>query len=53
LNLREEPLGPDDGGELGAEDLDGDFAVVLQVLREVHRGHPALAELALDGVAAA
>ena len=51
LDLGEEALGADDGGELGAQDLDGDLAVVLEVLGEVHRGHAARAELALDPVA--
>ena len=37
-------------GELGAEDLDGDEAVVLQVAGEVDGGHPAVAELPLDVV---
>jgi len=52
-DLAQEALGADDGGELGAEDLDGDLAAVLQVLGQVDRGHAALAELALDAVAAA
>ena len=50
LDLAQEPLGPDDGGELGAQDLDRDLAVVLQVLGQVDRGHAALAELPLDAV---
>src|SRR5437899_1751024 len=33
------------------EDLDGDFALVLQILGEIDRGHSAAAELAFDGVA--
>ena len=51
LDLAEEPLGPDDGGELGAQDLDRDFAVVAEVLGQVDGGHAALAELPLDAVA--
>ena len=39
--------------ELGAEDLDGDDAVVAQVACEVHGGHAAVAELAFDRVALA
>ena len=39
------------GGELGPEHLDGDLAVVLEVVGEVDRGHAARAELALDAVA--
>jgi hypothetical protein len=51
LDLLDEPLGAEHGGELGFQDLDGDLAVVLQVLCEVDRGHAARAELALDAVA--
>ena len=51
LDLGEEALGTDDGGEFGAEDLDGDGAVVLEVVGEVDRGHAALAQLPLDAVA--
>ena len=47
-DLRQEPLGAEDGGELGAEDFDGDLAVVLQVVGEVDGGHAAAAELALE-----
>ena len=53
LDLAQEPLGADDGGQLGPENLDRDLAVVLQVLGQIDRGHAALAELALDAVAAA
>ena len=51
LDLAEEPLGPERGGELGAEHLHGHLAVVLQVLGEEDRGHAPAPELALDGVA--
>lgn len=37
-------------GELGVENLDGDFAVVFPVVREVNRRHAAAAQLTLDGV---
>ena len=47
----QEPVGAEDGGKLGLEDLERDLAVVLEVLGEVHRGHAALAELTLDAVA--
>ena len=50
LDLGEEPLGADHGGELGAQHLDRDLAIVLEVVREVHGGHAARAELALDAV---
>ncbi len=52
LDLAEEPVGTDGGREVGAEDLQGDLAVVAEVLGQEHDGHPALAELALESVAA-
>ena len=51
LDLGEEPLGADHGGQLGAQQLERDLAVVLQVLGQVHRRHPAGADLALDPIA--
>ena len=51
LDLAEEPLGADDGREVGPEDLDGDLALVAEVAGEVDGGHAALAQLALDAVA--
>ena len=51
LDFGEEALGAEDGAELGVQDLDGDLAVVLEVLGEVDGGHAALAELTLDAVA--
>ena len=53
LDLAEEPVAAEDGRQLGLEHLDGDAAVVLQVLGEKDDRHPALAELALDAVAVA
>ena len=38
--------------QLGVQHLEGDGAVVAEVVREEDRGHAAPAELALDGVAA-
>ena len=52
LDLAEEPVGADGGREVGAEDFQGDLAVVAEVLGQEHDGHPALAELALEDVAA-
>jgi hypothetical protein len=43
--------GAEHGGQLGAEHLEGDVAVVLEVVGEGDRGHPARAELPLDRVA--
>ena len=51
LDLGEEPLGADHGGELGPQDLERDLAIVSEVVREVDGGHAALAQLALDPVA--
>ena len=50
-DLGEEPLGAEDGTELGAQHLHRHGAVVLEVLREIDRGHPALAQLAVEAVA--
>ena len=51
LDLGQEPLGADHGRELRAQQLERDLAVVLQVLREVHRRHAAGADLTFDPVA--
>jgi len=51
LDLAEEALFAERGGELLAQDLHGDLAVVLEVVREIDRGHAPRAELALDAVA--
>ena len=51
-DLAQESLGAEDGRKLGVEHLERDQAVVLEVAGEVHRGHPAAAELALDRVTA-
>ena len=52
FDFREETLGTDDCGWLRLEDLERHVTVVLQVLGEVHRRHPALTDLTLDAVAA-
>jgi hypothetical protein len=44
-------LGPEGGRELGEEDLEGDGAVVAEVLGQIHDGHAAAAELALERIA--
>ena len=51
LDLAQEALGADDGGQFGPEHLDGDLAVVLEVLGQVDGGHAALPELPLEAVA--
>ena len=52
LDLAGEPVGAEQRAELGAENLDRDLAVVLEIVGQVDRGHAAAAELALEGVAA-
>jgi hypothetical protein len=51
LDLPEEALLAQGGRELLAQELDGDLAVVPKVVGEVHGGHSARTELALDAVA--
>jgi hypothetical protein len=50
-DLGEEALAAECGAEVGVQHLDGDIALVLEVVREVHGGHAASAEFALDAVA--
>ena len=50
-DLTEETLGPEGEHQRGAEHLYRDLALVLDVVREIDRGHPARAELAVDAVA--
>ncbi len=51
LDLTPEARGAERVGQLGGEHLERDRTVVFEILREIHRGHAAAAELALDGVA--
>ena len=50
-DLAQEALGPEGVDQLGAEHLHGYLALVLEVVREVHRSHPTCAELAVKAVA--
>ena len=50
FDLTEEAVRPERRGEVRLQDLDRHLAVVLQVLGEIDRGHPAGTELALDCV---
>ena len=50
LYLLQEAIGAEYGGEFGMQQLDRDFAMVLDVFGEVDRRHSARAELALDPV---
>ena len=52
LDLAQEALGTERRSELRPQHLDRDVAVVLDVVGEIHGGHPAPAKLPLDGVAA-
>jgi len=48
-----EPVGSHRRGELGAEDLQRDLAVMLEVVGQIHRGHAPDPDFALDAVAPA
>ena len=50
LDLAQEPLTAERGAELGMQHLDGDVAIVLEIVREVDGRHAAGAELALDAI---
>jgi len=51
LDLGKEALAPERGREVGVEHLDGDLAIMANVVRQVHGRHAALAQLPLDAVA--
>ena len=51
LDLALEALGADVGGEMRMQDLDGDGAVVLEVVGEEDGRHAAAADFTLDAVA--
>ncbi len=51
LDLAEEPLGADHRRQLGPEHLDGDPALVPDVLGQEHGRHAARANLALEAIA--
>ncbi len=48
LNLTQEPGGSHLGGQVGAEHLYGDRALVLEVVGQEYLGHAALPQLSLD-----
>ena len=50
LDLLEEPLVAEHRGELGAKHLQGDPSVVTEVVREVDRGHAAVAQFEANAV---
>jgi len=49
LDLLQKPPGPERGGDLGPQQLDGHPPLELHVFREVHRRHAPLAQLANEG----
>ncbi len=51
MDLAQEAVGGDGGGQLGAKDLDGDAAVVAQVVGAQDGTHGAVRHLCLQGVA--
>ena len=51
LDLSQEALGADDGGELGPQQLERDPPVVPEILGQVDGRHAAGADLAFDPVA--
>jgi hypothetical protein len=51
LDLLDEPLGAEDRRQLGPQHLDRDLPVVLQVLGQIHRRHPTLAEVTFEAIA--
>ena len=51
LDLGEKPLGADDGGQLGAQHLEGDVAVMTEIFGQIDRGHAALPQLTLQAIA--
>ena len=53
VNLAQEALGAQAGGQLGAQHLEGDLPLMAEVVGEVHRGHAAPPELLQERVAVA
>ena len=51
LDLGQEAIGANDGGELWAQHLHRDAAIVLEIVRQIHGRHAARAELALESIA--
>ena len=50
LDLPQEAFGPDSFGDLGAQDLERDLAMVPEILGQEDRSGPTATELALDRV---
>ena len=50
-DLAQKALGPEGVDQLGTEDLYGYLAIMLEVVSEIDRSHPARAKLAVEAVA--
>jgi hypothetical protein len=50
LNLAPESLGAERRAKVGMQHLDGDGTIMLEVVRELDRRHPARAKFALDAI---
>ena len=50
-NLGEKALGTERGGEIRVQHLDCDIAIVLEIVREIHGGHAADTEFAVNAIA--
>ena len=50
-DFAQEPFATERRAKIGMQDLEGDVAIVLDVVREVDGGHATLTQLALDPVA--
>ena len=48
LDLATESLRPERKTDIVAQHFDGDLAIVLEIAREVNRGHSAVTKLTLD-----
>jgi hypothetical protein len=51
LDLAQEAVAADAGGDVITQHLDGHVAIVLAIVREVHRRHAAGAEFPVESVA--
>jgi hypothetical protein len=51
LDLGQKPIRTERRAEIGVQHLDGHIALVTQVVREIHGGHAAGAELVVNAVA--
>jgi hypothetical protein len=51
LDFSLKPLQPDTRGEIRVQNLDGHGTAVLEIARQIHRGHATAPQLALEVVA--